>query len=169
MCFCLVTQSCPTLCNPMDCNPPGSCVHGDSPGKNTGVGCHSLLQEILPIQGSNLDLLYCRFFIVWVTREAQIMSFFLMAKVFQPWFIHSPTDGHTRDIKKTSTVNILGHLSFPEPLHQLCSRYQAESPSPGASTSSIFKRDSWDFPGSPVVNAPCFQCSRHRFDPWSGN
>ena len=24
----LVTQSCPTLCNPMDCNPPGSCVHG---------------------------------------------------------------------------------------------------------------------------------------------
>ena len=28
------------LCNPMDCYPPGSCVHGDSPGKNTGVGCH---------------------------------------------------------------------------------------------------------------------------------
>ena len=23
----LVAQSCPTLCNPMDCNPPGSCVH----------------------------------------------------------------------------------------------------------------------------------------------
>lgn len=90
------------------------------------------------------------------------MSFFLMAKVFQPWFIHSPTDGHTRDIMQTSAVNILGHLSFPEPLHQLCSRYQAESPSPGASTSSIFKRHSRDFPGSPVVNAPCFQCSRHR-------
>ena len=28
MCVCvLVTQSCPTLCNPMDCNPPGSSVH----------------------------------------------------------------------------------------------------------------------------------------------
>ena len=24
----LVTQSCPTLCNPMDCSPPGSSVHG---------------------------------------------------------------------------------------------------------------------------------------------
>ena len=26
----------------MDCSPPGSSVHGDSPGKNTGVGCHDL-------------------------------------------------------------------------------------------------------------------------------
>ena len=32
----------------------------DSPGKNTGVGCHSLLQGIFPAQGSNLDLLHCR-------------------------------------------------------------------------------------------------------------
>ena len=31
-------------CNPMDCSPPGSSVHGGSPGKNTGVGCHPLLQ-----------------------------------------------------------------------------------------------------------------------------
>ena len=37
--LCLVTQSCLTLCDPMDCSLPGSSVHGDSPGKNTGVGC----------------------------------------------------------------------------------------------------------------------------------
>ena len=36
--MCLVTQSCVTLCNPMDCSPTGSSVHGDSPGKNTGMG-----------------------------------------------------------------------------------------------------------------------------------
>ena len=30
----------------MDCSPPGSSVHGDSPGKNTGVGCHFRLQYI---------------------------------------------------------------------------------------------------------------------------
>ena len=30
----------------MDCSPPGSSVHGDFPGKNTGVGCHTLLQGI---------------------------------------------------------------------------------------------------------------------------
>ena len=43
-------QSCPTLCDPMDYSPPGSSVHGDSPGKNTGVGCHVLLQGISPNQ-----------------------------------------------------------------------------------------------------------------------
>ena len=42
--LCLVAQSCPTLCDPMDCSLPGSSVHGDSPSKNTGVGCHALLQ-----------------------------------------------------------------------------------------------------------------------------
>ena len=46
-----VAQSCPTLCNPVDCSPPGSSVHGDSPGKNTGVGYHFLLQGNLPNPG----------------------------------------------------------------------------------------------------------------------
>ena len=41
----------------MDCSPPGFSVHGDSAGKNTGVGCHALPQGILPIQGSSLCLL----------------------------------------------------------------------------------------------------------------
>ena len=45
-------QSCRTLCDPLDCSPPGSSVHGDSPGKNTGVGCHAVLQAIFPTQGS---------------------------------------------------------------------------------------------------------------------
>ena len=50
----LVTQSCPTLCNPMDYSPAGSSVHGiNSPGKNTGEGCHALLQGIFSTQGSN--------------------------------------------------------------------------------------------------------------------
>ena len=44
----LVAQSCPTLCDLMDCSPPGSSVHGDSPGKSTRVGCHALLQGISP-------------------------------------------------------------------------------------------------------------------------
>ena len=50
--LCLVTQSCLTIFDPMDCSPRGSSVHGGSPGKNTGVGCHALLQEIFPAQGS---------------------------------------------------------------------------------------------------------------------
>ena len=37
-------QSCPTLCDPIDGSPPGSPSPWDSLGKNTGVGCHFLLQ-----------------------------------------------------------------------------------------------------------------------------
>ena len=58
--WCLVAQSCPILCNPMDCSPLGSSVHEDSPGKNTGVGCHALLQGIFPTQGMDPDLPHCR-------------------------------------------------------------------------------------------------------------
>ena len=39
------------LCNCMHCSLPDSSIHRDSPGKNTGVGCHFLLQGIFPIQG----------------------------------------------------------------------------------------------------------------------
>ena len=52
--LCLAAQSCATFCNPMHCSPAGSSVHGDSPGKNTGVGCHALLQRIFPTQGLDL-------------------------------------------------------------------------------------------------------------------
>ena len=44
----LVTQSCVTLCDPMDCSPPGSSVHEDFPG-NIGVGCHAFPQGIFLI------------------------------------------------------------------------------------------------------------------------
>ena len=58
--LCLVAQSCPALCHPMDYSRPGSSLHGDSPGKNTGVGCHALPQGIFPTQGLNPSLLHCR-------------------------------------------------------------------------------------------------------------
>ena len=57
---CLVAQSCPALCDPIDCSPPGTSVHWDSPGKNTGVCCHALLQGIFPTLESNRGLLHCR-------------------------------------------------------------------------------------------------------------
>ena len=45
VCVCmLVAQSCPILCDPMGCIPPGFLCPWIFPGKNTGVGCHSLLQ-----------------------------------------------------------------------------------------------------------------------------
>ena len=44
----------------MDCSLPGSSVHGDSPGKNTGEGYHFLLQGIFLTQELNPNLLHCR-------------------------------------------------------------------------------------------------------------
>ena len=56
--LCVRAQLYPTLCDPMDCSPPGSSIHRDSPGKNTEVGCHFLLQGIFPTQGLYLYLLH---------------------------------------------------------------------------------------------------------------
>ena len=59
VCARLATQSCSTLCDRMEWG-PGSSVRGDSPGKNTEVGCHFLLQRIFPTQGLNPGLPHCR-------------------------------------------------------------------------------------------------------------
>ena len=56
----LVAQLCLTLGDSTYCSPPGSSVHGDSPGKNTGVGSLSLLQGNFPTQESNQGLLHYR-------------------------------------------------------------------------------------------------------------
>ena len=58
--LCLVAQSRLTRCNSMDCSPPGSSVQRDSPGENTGVGCHALLLGIFLTQGLNPGLLHHR-------------------------------------------------------------------------------------------------------------
>ena len=66
---CLVTQLCPTLCDTMGWGLPGSSVHGDSPGKNTGVGCHALLQGIVPTQGSNPGPLHCGWILYCLSHQ----------------------------------------------------------------------------------------------------
>ena len=67
--LCLVTQSCPTFCDHTDCSPPGPSIHGDFPGKNTRVGCHSLLQGILPTQGLNLGFPHCRWILYCLSHQ----------------------------------------------------------------------------------------------------
>ena len=90
--LCLVAQLCLTLYNPMDCSLPGSSVHGDSPGKNTGVGCHSLLQGIFPPQELNRGLLHCRGFCTsWATREAQVSTYCVL-NIMVPCRFHISTE-----------------------------------------------------------------------------
>ena len=79
LCLCVHAkslESCPILCNPVDCAPPGSSVQGDSPSKNTGVGCHALLQGIFPTQVLKQSLLHlpasaAGFFTTSATWEAR--------------------------------------------------------------------------------------------------
>jgi len=66
-------QSCPPLSDPMESERP--LCPWDSPGKNTGVGCHLLLQGIFLTQGSNLGLLHCRQILYcWATGEPPVYS-----------------------------------------------------------------------------------------------
>ena len=78
--LCLVTQLYPSLCNPMDCIPPSSYVHGDSPDKNTeGVallrgsskprGSPSSRGSSQPRDRSQVFHIAGGFFTIWATRE----------------------------------------------------------------------------------------------------
>ena len=99
----------------------GSSVHGHSPGKNTGVGCHALFQGIFPTQGLNPDLPHCsRFFIIWATREAHANkdSGIKNREVvynFSPWYPPSGLGGlslwHFWDSSVSSHVAVV--CSFP--------------------------------------------------------
>ena len=87
-----VTQSCPTLSDPMDCSLPGFSIHGISQArvlewaampspKNTGVGSNSLLQGIFLTQRSNPSLLHCRQILYHLSHQGNPKTVYL--KSFQ--------------------------------------------------------------------------------------
>ena len=61
----LAAQLCPPLCDTLGCSLPHLCPW-DSPGQNTGVGYHDLLQGIFPTQVSHIA---GRFFNIWTTMN----------------------------------------------------------------------------------------------------
>ena len=113
--LCLVAQLCPTLCDPMDCmQSAGSSVHGDSPGKNTGVGCHALLQGIFPIEGSNPGLLPCRQILYHLSHQGS-------PRMLQWVSIPSPGDRPNSGIKPGSPA--LQADSLPTELQTMTTYY----------------------------------------------
>ena len=106
--LCLVTQSCPTLCHLMDCSPLGSSVHGDSSGKNTGVGCHALLQGIFPIQGSNTGLPYCRQFLYCLSHQGS-------PRILE-WVAYPFSTGSSQPRNQTRVSCIIGGFLLPTEL-----------------------------------------------------
>ena len=66
-------QSCPTLCDSMDCSLLSSTVHGILRERILGVGCHALLQGIFqPRDQTQLPYIAGGFFTIWATREAPL-------------------------------------------------------------------------------------------------
>ena len=110
---CSVAQSCLTLCDPIDFNSPGSTVHGDSPVKNTGVGCHALLQGIFPNQGSNPGLPHCRL-ILYHLSHLGLQSYIQPFLPVLPW-------------TKEGLLQVL----FPLPLLDCSSYYSVLCQAPG--------------------------------------
>ena len=80
----LVVQLCLTLCNSMDCMQPARFLcPWNSPGKNTGVGCHSLLQGIFSTQGSNPDLTHCKQILYLLSHQGSSLNMVLVLKLLK--------------------------------------------------------------------------------------
>ena len=104
----LSAQSWPTLCDPMACSPPHSFVHGGSPGKNTGVGCHAVHQGIFPTQGSNPGLPHCRQILYHLSHQE---SPWIPERVAYPF---SKGSSHPRSQTGVSCITggFFNHLSY---------------------------------------------------------
>ena len=55
-----------------------------SPGKNTGVGCHSLLLRVFPTQGSNLGLLHCRWILYHLSHCIVVNTYVFLVLPYLP-------------------------------------------------------------------------------------
>ena len=88
-CVCVCAQSVRLLATPWTI---GSSGHGDSPGKNPGVGCHALLQGFFPTQGLNPGLPHCRWILYHLSHQESplnvqnklklLLTSFLRKKIF---------------------------------------------------------------------------------------
>ena len=113
----------------MDCSPPDFSVHGASPGKNTGAGCHALLQGIFPTQGSNPGLLYYEWILYQLSHQGSPYFAFQFSSVAQSCLtICDPMNHSTSGLpvhhqlpestKATSTESVIpsNHLILCHPL-----------------------------------------------------
>ena len=107
--LCLVAQSCLTLCDPIDCTLPGSSVHGDSPSKNTGVGCPALFWGIFQTQGLNTGLLHYRWILYQLSYQGSPYVAIVLRKIIF-W-------KETRKIKAKPTFHPFVLVSHRNKLH----------------------------------------------------
>ena len=84
-----VAQSCPTLCNPMDCSLPVSSIHGIFQARVLEWVAISFSRgSSQPRDWAQVSCIAGRRFIIWATREAQIMSMLLLLLLLPTHFSH---------------------------------------------------------------------------------
>ena len=105
LCCCLVAKSYPTLCNPMDCSPPGFCVHGVSQARILESVATFPLQGIFPTQGWNRCLLHCRWILYHCSTKKALELF--IAFLFCPFHVCRICNDTTRFIPEIVNLCIL--------------------------------------------------------------
>ena len=138
-------------------------------GKNTGVGCHSLLRGIFLTQGSNPGFLHWRQIIChWASREALSPAFWKSDEL--PLIkMKNKKDSYLKKIKKIGYHSGAIQSAFQSRNHLLLSEVLMFQE----------KVDIWILLGivsyfftfsntTPMKGESACQCRRHRFDPWSG-
>ena len=109
----------------MDCSPPGSSVHGDCPGNNTGVGCHALLQGIFSTQGLNPDLSQCRQILYHLSHQESPLDFWA-ASSFPPFtFLAFSPEISARVAQISPKLSHIKSTSEPTSLRILALKLQA--------------------------------------------
>ena len=117
---CSVAQLCPILCDSMDCFPSGSSVHEDFPGKNTGVGCHILLQGIFLTQEWNPCLLHWQADSLPLYHLGRPLLLLLLSRFSCVWFCATPQTAaqQTPPSLGFSRQEYWSGLPFPSPMHE---------------------------------------------------
>ena len=140
--LCLVTSVLSTLCNQMGCSQAGFSLHGDSPGKNTGVGWHAILQGIFPTQGSNPDLPHCRWILYCLTAPHPQGSLIKVKWGKKGRLVDTVWEGEG-EMNWESSMKTYTFSSFQLPSHVrlfvapgTASRLPCSSPTPGAYSNS---------------------------------
>ena len=122
--LCLVAQWCLTQCDPMDCSPPGSSVHGDCPGNNIAVGCHALLQGIFPTQGLNPGLSQCRQILYHLSHQESPLDFWAASSFPHFTFLALSPEMSARVAQISPKLPHIKGASEPTLLHILALKLQ---------------------------------------------
>ena len=124
-----VAQSCPTLCDPMDCSPPGSSIHGIFQARILEwVAISFSRRSSWPRDWTWVSHIVGRRFTIWATREVRMLKYQnTKAPIHQASvdFLSFPSRlsrGLFTQAKLASSLSLgLGHSSWPWALAFFCS------------------------------------------------